>query len=105
MPLTVEMERLKVPGQLSFVGNVAQNYQNWLQRFELYCKASGYANKAEHVQCALFLHVAGEEAIKIHNTMTFLEAEEGKIKPLKDKFKKYCEPKKKITYLRHPIFH
>lgn len=56
------------------------------------------------VQCATFLHVAGEEAIKVNNTFVFRDDEKDKIAVLKKKFQDYCEPRKNLTYLRHMFF-
>lgn len=37
----------------------------------MYLVASGISEKTEKVKCATFLHVAGDEAIKVFNTMEF----------------------------------
>lgn len=55
------------------------------------------------MQCATFLHVTGDEVIKVYNTMVFEDDEED-IEVLKNKFQEYCEPRKNITYLRHMFF-
>lgn len=52
---------------------------------------------------ATFLHVAGDEAIKVFNTMNFDEDVDG-FDGLKDMFRDYCELWKNITYLRHVFF-
>ena len=65
------MDQFKPPGTLSFDSNVAENYCRWLQMFEIYAVATGLTSKGQKVQCAAFLHVAGEEAIKVFNTFTF----------------------------------
>lgn len=61
------------------------------------------AEKSETVQWATFLHVAGEEAIKVC-TFEFSEKERNKIQVLKDRFKNYCEPRKNLPYIRHVFF-
>lgn len=97
------MEQLKPPNSLSFEGNVAENWRTWVQKFELYLIASGLAEKSEERQCATFLHVAGDEALKVFNTMEFGEGELD-LNALKESFRKYCEPRKNVTYLRHIFF-
>ena len=82
--------QLQPPSNLSLQGNLAENWKLWIQKLELFCTASGIAEKSEAVQCATFLHVAGEEAIKLYNTFVFSEAEKDKIQVLKEKFKDYC---------------
>lgn len=92
------------PPNLSLQGNLAENWQNWIQRFELFCTASGISEKSEKVQCATFPHIAGEEAIKVCNTFVFADGEKDKIAMLKRKFKDYCEPRKNVPYIRHMFF-
>lgn len=67
------MDQLKPPNSLSLEGNLAENWRSWIQKFELYLIASGIAEKSEKIKCATFLHVAGDEAIKVFNTMDLLE--------------------------------
>ncbi len=49
------------------------------------------AEKSETVLCATFLHIAGDEAIKVYNTFQFMAEVVNKIDELKKKFKEYCE--------------
>ncbi|CAL9700809.1 unnamed protein product [Knipowitschia caucasica] len=97
------MEQLKPPNSLCLEGNLAENWRSWVQKFELYLIASGLSEKSQKVQCATFLHVAGDEAIKVYNTMEF-EGDDEDIDELKGKFREYCEPRKNITYIRHLFF-
>ena len=98
------MAHFKPPPSLSLEGNLAENWKTWLQRYELFSVASGVAEKSEAVQCATFLHVAGDEAIRVSNTFVFADGETNKIAVLKQKFKDYCEPRKNLTYIRHMFF-
>ena len=98
------MEQLKPPGHLSMEGNLAENWKEWIQGFELYLTATGIGEKAEKVQVATFLHVAGIEARRVYNTFEIDEGDIEKIDVLKTKFKEYCEPRKKLTYIRHGFF-
>ena len=98
------MEQLKPPGHLSMEGNLAENWKEWIQGFELYLTATGIGEKAEKVQVATFLHVAGIEARRVYNTFEIDEGDIEKIDVLKTKFKEYCEPRKNLTYIRHVFF-
>ena len=98
------MEQLKPPNELSFDGNLTENWKKWLQSFELFLIASGIDEKDEKVQCATFLHVAGENARTVYNSFTFEDAEKDKIEPLKKKFGDYFTPRTNLTYHRH-LFH
>lgn len=97
------MEQLKPPNGLCLEGNLAENWKTWIQKFELYLIASGISEKSQKVQCATFLHVAGDEALKVFNTMDF-DDDEDDLETLKEKFREYCEPRKNITYIRHMFF-
>lgn len=55
------------------------------------------------MKCATFLHVAGDEAIKVFNAMDFDEDVDG-FSGHKELFRECCEPRKNITYLRHVFF-
>ncbi len=61
--------QLQPPSSLCLQGNLVENWKIWLQKFELFC--SGIASKLEDVQCAMFLHVAGEEAIRLVICLSF----------------------------------
>jgi hypothetical protein len=98
------MELLKPPGHLSMEGNLAENWKEWIQGFELYLTATGIGEKAENVQVAIFLHVAGIEERRVYNTFEIAAEDVEKIAVLKTKFKEYCEPRKNLTYIRHVFF-
>jgi hypothetical protein len=53
---------------LNLEGNLAENFKEWIQSFELYLTATGIEEKAEKVQVATFLHVAGPDAQRVYNT-------------------------------------
>ncbi|KAK3084719.1 hypothetical protein FSP39_017965 [Pinctada imbricata] len=98
------MDQLKPPSELSFEGNIAENWREWEQGFRLYLTATGMDEKSEKIQVATFLHVAGVEARRIYNTLEIADDDKDKIEPLITKFKEYCEPRKNLTYLRHVFF-
>ena len=95
------MAGLKPPGPLSLQGNIAKNWKDWIRAFQLYETATELTAKTEPIRCATFLHVAGPAAQQIFDTLQFATEERGKIQPLKDKFKAYCEPKKNLTVTRY----
>ncbi|KAI2666787.1 Retrovirus-related Pol polyprotein from transposon 17.6 [Labeo rohita] len=97
------MDQLKPPNSLDFEGNLAENWRTWIQKFDLYLIATGIAEKSDKVKCATFLHVAGDDAIKVFNTMDF-DDDVDDFEVLKEKFREYCEPRKNISYLRHMFF-
>ena len=76
-------------------------WQEWIRSYEIYAIAAGIAEKDEKIQCCVFLHVAGPQAQKLKDTMTFVPDEIDKIEPLKKKFKEFSEGKKNITVIRY----
>ena len=96
------MDTLKPPGPMNFgTGNVSDAWKRWKQQWNLYSKASGADSKSEDVQCAIFLHVIGEEGIELFNTFDIPADDKDKISPLLKLFEDYCNPKKNITFERY----
>ena len=56
------MEAFKPSGALNLNGNLHENWRKWVQRFELFLIASEKVKESEKVQCAILLHLIGEEA-------------------------------------------
>lgn len=98
------MEQMKPPTSLSLEGNLAENWRIWIPRFELFLVASGINEKSGTVERATFLHVAGDEAIKVYNTFDFDEDDVNDYNVLKELFHWHCEPRRNVTYLRHLFF-
>ena len=59
------MERLLPPKELSFDGNLAENWRIWKQEFNIYMVATEYKDKSEEVKASLLLHCIGPRAKKI----------------------------------------
>ena len=86
-------------------GNVAQNWKNFKQRFELFNVVSGMIDKGDKSQCSLFLHCIGDAALQVYNTFEFPdENDKMKLKVVMKKFEEYCIPKRNVTYERHKFF-
>ena len=73
------MDNMKALDNLCLSGDIAENWKKWKQRWTLYALASGAAEKDESVQCAILLHMIGEESLDICNTFTFSQDEVNKI--------------------------
>ncbi len=97
------MEQMKPPTSSSLEGNLAENWRVWIQRFELFLIASRTDEESDAVKRASFLHVAGDEVIKVYNTFDFNEDVDD-YDTLKDLFRQHCELRKNVTYLRHLLF-
>jgi len=96
------MDSFKPPEALSLQGNPSENWRRWVQRFDLYLTASGKIKEDEKVQCAILLHVIGEEALESCNTFKFATGEDpNKIAHLKKKFEEYVNPRKNTVFERY----
>ena len=95
------MNQLKAPTELRLSGNVQDNWNKFKQRFELYLTATGMSDKPEQRKVALFLTIAGPEALEVYNTFTFTEDERNKLQPILDKFEAHCSPPTNETYERY----
>lgn len=107
------MEGLKPPGELSFEGNVSENWRRWRRSFENYLRAvdivrepveDGEAPPAGNAaimrrQLAIFLHTAGEEAYEIYSQFDFEnEDDRDDLDIVIDHFETYCNPRRNILY-------
>ena len=95
------MEHMKPMGLLKLDGNTAENWRKWKLQWSLYAKARGADKQEEEMQCAIFLHMIGEEALEGYKTFTFTQAQRNKLDPIIETFEAYCSPKKNTTYERY----
>ncbi len=51
------MEGFVKPNQVSFEGNVAENWKRFKQKFEIFVIASGYENKSNKEKCCMLLNL------------------------------------------------
>ena len=64
--------------------------------------ATGKTSADDEVKCAIFLHLAGPDALEVFNTLTFATAgDDKKLDKVMEKFEGYCKPRKNITWERH----
>ncbi|UYV65920.1 hypothetical protein LAZ67_3005893 [Cordylochernes scorpioides] len=96
---------LKSPKELEILGNVSENWKRIKQRFEIYLEASGLNEKKDKTKTAIFLNIAGENAIDIYNNFKF-ENEEDKynLDIILKKIEDYCDPLENTTYERYVFF-
>ena len=101
------MDKIDLPKGLSLQGNLADNYKWFVQRFDLYMLATGKNSKPDNQKTALFLTIAGEDALRLYNTFKLKwEQPEDKenLEKIKEKFKKYCKSNTSQAFLRHQFF-
>ncbi|XP_060789528.1 uncharacterized protein LOC132894151 isoform X2 [Neoarius graeffei] len=100
------MEQFRPPSQLILIGNSAENWRRWEQRFRLYMTASGASEKEEEVKIAILLHTIGDEALEVYNTLHVIPHRDDDIS-MEDvlmAFKEYCSPLKNVVFERHQFW-
>ena len=99
----ISLTGLRTPGPLILDTNGASNWTNWYRGYKIYSNAAGINTKPEDIQCSVLLHVAGQEAQRVHANRNFTEEEEDRIEPLVRAFKEYCAGKENIIIIRHRL--
>ena len=64
-------EQIPAPKPLKLDENIAENWRRWKKTFELYMTATEKDKKTQKIQCAIFVTLAGEAAIAVHETIVF----------------------------------
>ena len=99
------MDKLEPPKSLILTGNLAENWRSFKQQFEIYQIASGLDKKDGKVQAMALLHVVGIEALEVYNTFQWdTEGDNVKVDKIMEKFERYCNPRKNLTFERHSFF-
>lgn len=91
------METVGAPKCMDVTGNLAVNWKKWRQGFELYMVASGANTKEEPIKVALLLHLVGEDAVQIYNTLDMTTAERASYSTTMEKMQNYFVPKTNIS--------
>ncbi|CAN7939958.1 unnamed protein product [Ixodes hexagonus] len=92
------MDVLKPLEGLNLTGNVAENWQRFRQRVELYLRGAETTKRTDEQRAAILLHVAGPDAIGVYNTFTFAPDIKQDYQTVLKKFEDYCMPRKNETY-------
>ena len=99
------MHKLQPPSALALTGNLAENWRRFKQQFEIYEIASGLARKDGKFRAMTLPHVAGSEALEVYNTFQWDEDDDNtKVVKIMEKFERYCNPRKNLTFERHSFF-
>ena len=96
--------QFRAPQTLVFDQNVADNWNRFIKAFNIYMKATQYEEKEDEIKIAIFLNVAGEEALNVFETLKLGPQEKTVYKSVIDSFKKHCEPTNNETYNRFKFF-
>ena len=91
---------LPSPAALDIHGeNAGEKWKRFRRAWDSYALATGLSDKAKDIQVATLLTVIGEEAWDVYSTFTWATAgDNGKICPVLEMFRAYCEPHKNISF-------
>lgn len=105
-PLQYSANAVKPPTEMSWIGNIGENWKFFKQKFEIYLIASRCSSSDESEYCtALLLNAIGDRALKIYNNFTFEQSENQRdFKVVLKKFDSYFLPEVNETYERHSFF-
>ncbi|CAI6364864.1 unnamed protein product [Macrosiphum euphorbiae] len=88
---------------LSVEGNLCQNWNEWIQDFNIYMTASGYDSLKEFRKVSIFLHFIGKPALKIFNSFN-QDIKTVTLETVISCFADYFIPRKNVTIERHKFF-
>lgn len=94
----------RIPTELKFEGNVAENFKKFKQNVEIYLNATGKIKLPDEVKVAIFLNLIGEEGVEVYNTLALSEENRKKFDKVLEEFEKYTSPRKNVVYERFKFF-
>ena len=99
------MSKFNPPKELSFEGNLSENWERWKKEFKFYLTATESDEKEDNVKISRLLTTIGEKARDIYYTFTFAsEGDDMKLEPVIAKFDEYFNPRKNLPYTRFKFF-
>lgn len=84
-------------------GNVAEQWKNWKQRFEIYCDANDIKKQTETKQIAIFLNLIGDYGLEVFNSLN-IDRKSTTIENVLNHFDKKFNPQSNITVERYNFF-
>lgn len=95
---------LKPPQELVFDKNIDRNFAQFKLQFEFYMTATGLDNKPDARKVAIFLSVAGAEALNIFQTLNLTAEQKQKYNDVVKAFAEYCKPRVNQAVERFKFF-
>ena len=95
----------KPPEPLSFTGNVAQNWREFVEQLQWFLEGIESTDKGEKVKIGIMLLHAGKEALEIYKTLPWANAGDAdKFDKVCEAFQNYCSSHKNIIYERYTFW-
>lgn len=101
---SVSVGAVNIPTELSWTGNMAENWRFFKQKFNIFLLASGNEGKESNIKTALLLSCIGDRALKLYNTFELEKTCKDDIAKVLKKFDEHFLPEKNITYERYKFF-
>ena len=100
------MDNLTQPSQLKLdASNLAVEWSNWLEEWELYFVGSGLEEKPAATQRAVFLHCIGPDARAKFKGFMLSDDERKDLTRIKKAFEDYCTPASNEVIERYKFWH
>lgn len=94
----------KPPKGLSLEGDVAQNWKNFIQKFNIFIQANEYEEKSDQIKVAMLLNCIGDEGLHLFNTLSLTVENRKKFSEVIKAFESYCIPRKSTVFNRYKFF-
>lgn len=94
----------KAPQEMSFEGNISQNWREFEQELKLYFVATDLTKKSSERKSAILLTLVGKEGRRIFTSFGLSEQDSKNCEYLLDKFREFCSPRENITFERYQLF-
>ena len=99
------MDKFKPPDRLSLDGDVAANWKQWIQLFELFIQASESTDKPDGVKIAMILSAMGPEGVARFNNFGWETGEDKtKYADVVKKFEKEIGGQKRVVFNRYKFW-
>ena len=95
------MDIVKAPSHLIFDGDIAQNWEEWIQQMKLFITAKELDEKPDKVKVAVMLSAMGPDGIARYNQFTWANADDkDKFDSVVQKFENELKGEKRVVFNR-----
>ena len=102
----IEIDRMSTDGlkpieDLSFEGNISENWRLFKRDFDIIYAARGIDKKTEPVKVGTFLNAIGRNALEVYESFKLSDEEKGSYTAIVKAFDDFCTPRKNIVFERY----
>lgn len=92
---------IRTPSELQWIGNMAENWRFFKQKFQIYLTASKNMKADSEYKVALLLNSIGDRGVRLYNTLVISEDKKNDYETVIKAFEEHFDPEKNITYERY----